>query len=291
MPQLEELAVNFVSFVPRAAVRDPQQPSEPRRFLVWKGEGVSVPDHEGSHMATQDALADAQRLQKEAEDRADAAVAAEKAVTKERDDLLAKATSSDSDESEGGDGMEDELDEESRESGEGKAIGRNKSPTIKGEDLSPAALARIAKAESDAQERIAKAEASAKEANEIAKAEQDRRVTSEFIAKAEDYRSLPIDAARFGPILKSAFEKLSKDEYAELERVLAAADEQITKGDLFKQYGDSGPGGTVSGAFEQLEREATALKKSDPSLSDEQALEKAMEANPDLERQYAAEQG
>ena len=173
MPQLEELAVNFVSFVPRAAVRDPQQPSEPRRFLVWKGEGVSVPDHEGSHMATQDALADAQRLQKE----------------------------------------------------------------------------------------------------------------------AEDYRSLPIDAARFGPILKSAFEKLSKDEYAELERVLAAADEQVTKGDLFKQYGDSGPGGTVSGAFEQLEREATALKKSDPSLSAEQALEKAMEANPDLERQYAAEQG
>jgi hypothetical protein len=40
MPQLEDLRVDFVSLVDRAAVRDPEDPSEPMRFLLTKSETV-----------------------------------------------------------------------------------------------------------------------------------------------------------------------------------------------------------------------------------------------------------
>jgi len=39
MAQLKDLRVDFVSLVDRAAVRDPQNKSEPRRFLLYKREG------------------------------------------------------------------------------------------------------------------------------------------------------------------------------------------------------------------------------------------------------------
>jgi hypothetical protein len=39
MAQLKDLRVDTVSFVDRAAVRDPQRKDEPRRLLLWKAEG------------------------------------------------------------------------------------------------------------------------------------------------------------------------------------------------------------------------------------------------------------
>jgi hypothetical protein len=44
MPKLKDINVEFVSFVDRAAVRDPQRKSEPRRLLLWKAEDAQVPE-------------------------------------------------------------------------------------------------------------------------------------------------------------------------------------------------------------------------------------------------------
>ena len=41
--QLQDLKVDWVSLVDRAAVRNPQNKSEPRRFLLYKREGVTTP--------------------------------------------------------------------------------------------------------------------------------------------------------------------------------------------------------------------------------------------------------
>jgi hypothetical protein len=46
VPQLVDIDVDFVSLVDRAAVRDPQRKSEPRRFLLMKREGANTPEHQ-----------------------------------------------------------------------------------------------------------------------------------------------------------------------------------------------------------------------------------------------------
>jgi hypothetical protein len=42
MPELKDLDVHTVSFVDKAAVRDPANPGEPMRFLLWKSEGAVI---------------------------------------------------------------------------------------------------------------------------------------------------------------------------------------------------------------------------------------------------------
>lgn len=288
MPQLEDLSVDWVSLVDRAAVRDPQNKSEPRRFLLWKREGVTPPDHtsigkRGGAMPQptpeelQASLEKAEKEKKEAQEAHEAELkkkqeeheAALKKAEEEHAAELAKAKKS-SGETEGEDDDDDDL---------------------KKADLSPAVRAELEKRETAANERIEKAEKDAKDAQELAKAEQDKRVTREFVAKAEGYQALPQKPAEFGPVLKSASEKLTKEEYDELDRVLKAADEQIRRGDLFKQIGgDGGPGGVGTDAFSELQRKAEEIRKSDSKLSPEQALEKAMQADPELQRRYLAEQ-
>lgn len=284
MPQLEDLTVDWVSFVPRAAVRDPQDTSEPRRFLLYKREGVTTPDERSSMSDDTDlraALEKAERETKEAEDARDVAVEAQtKAETdaKEAQDALAKAVSGDGgSESEDNDG--DDL--------------KSKAAKMKKADLSPEVRAIVEKAEqdaADAKSEIKKAQDSAAEAHELAKAERDTRVTREFIVKADSFRALPVEAEKFGPVLKSISEKLTKEEAEELDRVLKAADEQIVKGEVFGEYGSSsGAAGAPSDAYDALTRKAEELRKSDSKLSPEEALAKAMEDNPELERQYASE--
>jgi hypothetical protein len=46
MPSLEDLQVDFVSLVDRAAVRDPENPDEPMRWLIWKRETPNVKEDE-----------------------------------------------------------------------------------------------------------------------------------------------------------------------------------------------------------------------------------------------------
>lgn len=137
-------------------------------------------------------------------------------------------------------------------------------------DLPPAWRARIEKMEADQKAAIEKAEQDAR----IAKEERDLRVSREFVAKAETFQGLSLDAKTFGPVLKSVAEKLSKDEADELDRVLRAADEQIAKGELFKAFG-SGDDARRSSGEDELVRKAEEIRKADPSVSKYEAMRRA----------------
>lgn len=137
--------------------------------------------------------------------------------------------------------------------------------------------------------KFAEITATALAATETAKSAIDARLTDTFIAKAStEYGKLPIDPAKFGPILKSASEKLGADEFAEFERVLksvAAIDGLAT---ITKAYGVSGEGETPS-AHEQLVAKALDIRKSNLNLTQEQAYVAATDLYPDLVAQYLKE--
>ena len=86
MATLTDLHVETVSFVSRAAVRDPQRKDEPRRLLLWKSENAR------SHMAgLQEALSKVKREKKEAEEGREAALKAQQTA----EEKLAKAEAED----------------------------------------------------------------------------------------------------------------------------------------------------------------------------------------------------
>ena len=112
---------------------------------------------------------------------------------------------------------------------------------------------------------------------------------AEHVKKAEELSALPQKPAEFGAVLKSASEKLSADEFSALESVLKGADDTIRRGDVYKEFGTSSQGG-ADDAFSQLQRKAEEIRKSDSSLSAEQALQKAMEGDRALAAAYLKEQ-
>lgn len=258
--RLSDLNVEFVSLVDRAAVRDPSNPTEPQKFLLWKAEsgaGDTTPTEPQGGPMNPDELKAA--LAKAEQERDQAREAAQKAET-ERD--AAKADL--------------EKAQTPTEPAKPEADDLNKA------DLPDAVRARLEKAEADAaaaNERIEKAE-------KLAKAEREIRVTREFVAKAESYRALVIKADEFGPVLKEAAEKLSKEAYDAIESVLKAADEQIAKGELFKEHGRGGDAQATSGGSDALVAKAAELRKSDSSLTEGQAMERAIAENPELARQH-----
>lgn len=254
MPRLQNLAVEWVSLVDRAAVRDPSNPTEPQRLLLWKSESgaPNTPDRGGT-------MSDAEP-----------SAALKKAET-ERDELVDKVEK-----------LEASLAEAVK-----KAEAEKPEPEqINKDELSPAVrdrLEKLEKAEQESAERLAKAE-------EIAKAERDQRITREFVAKAEDsFALVGGDPAEFGPLLKSASEKLSKEEYEALETRLRAANEQVSKSNLFKEAGIGGdpkPGSDAD--LETLQRKAEELRKSDSSLTPYDAMRLAMVSNPEAQAAYLA---
>lgn len=237
MPRLQNLAVEYVSLVDRAAVRDPMNPSEPQKFLLWKAERGATNDPEGGTMTE----AEQSAALKKAEDERDAAVA-------ERDEAVAKNEK-----------LEKKLKKASKDDPEPTEIDKSELPPAVRD-----ALEKAEKREQEANERIEKAET-------IAKEERDQRITREFVVKAEAIPHVAGDTAEFGKVLKSASELLSKEEFELLEQRLSAVNEQIDKGELFKQLGRSGDAERDSGE-DAIARKAEELKKADSSLSDYDAM-------------------
>jgi chromosome segregation ATPase len=263
MPELKNLDVQWVSLVDRAAVRDPENQTEPMRFLVWKREHHD----EGGHMTPEETRAALEKtegerdelksqLEKAQADSEEHKAALEKAQT-DLNALTAKVSELTKDET------VEEIDKS---------------------DLPPAVRERLEKAEADAQalaERLEKAEKNAA-------SERDERLSKEFVTKAEAFKALPVKATEFGAVLKSASEKLSKDEYEHLEGVLKAADEQIAAGDLFKEQGRGGTS-MQDGALAEATEKAQELRKADSTLSAEQALDRVFQNDRALQERYLAE--
>lgn len=260
MSRLTDVRADVVSLVDRAAVRDPSNPTEPQRFLLWKAEkGSGNVNQTGGEMPTDNTAA----LSKAEQERDDAL--AKNQEYQRRIDELEKAAAQNTDD---GDDDDDAMAQ------------------VEKADLPETVKAALRKAEAD---RVALAKR-AEDAERIAKNERDLREQREFIAKAETELSHIGSAQDTGLLLKSASEKLSKDEFEQLERVLKAANAQIDTGNLFVELGKGGvqENPAAREPYEAMLAKAEEIRKADPNVSQADALQKAAQLNPDLAREYGA---
>lgn len=138
------------------------------------------------------------------------------------------------------------------------------------------------------------------------KTEAELKETREALAKSDETlrtREMITKAARLShvaatddlaPILKAAAEKLDAETFEKLEGVLSAAEERITKGDLFTEMGKNAvnDGTAKSDAWATAVKKADELvEKADGPLSQDQALARVWESNPALYTQYLSENG
>ena len=140
----------------------------------------------------------------------------------------------------------------------------------------------LAKAEPSVRALIEKQAADIKKAEDIAKVERDTRLTKEYISKAEALPNIVVedsDKGGLAGLLRRAAEALTPEDTASLEKALATANTQITKGDLFSEFGRGGAQTTISKSVDAIAEE---IRKREPSLTMEQAQAKAYTENPDL---------
>lgn len=120
----------------------------------------------------------------------------------------------------------------------------------------------------------------ASEAEAIAKRERDERLTREYIAKAEQFKALPVNPPEFGVVLKGLFEK-APEEAAKVSEILKAADAQLEKSGIFKEIGSAASGENLT-AYQQLQGIAKRLVESGEAKSMAEAIGKAAATNHDL---------
>lgn len=125
------------------------------------------------------------------------------------------------------------------------------------------------------------------EAEQIAKAERDKRETAEYVAKAAELDKLSADPADFGAVLKTVAGAVDAETFEKLEAVLKAANEAVAQGDLYAEFGRGGAAPTDAEA--RIEKAAEEIRKADTSLTREQAIERALADNPELYDEYRTE--
>lgn len=140
----------------------------------------------------------------------------------------------------------------------------------------------LSKADPALRSLIEKQQAAVKEAQEVAKAERDARLDREFLAKAETLPMIAEDKTALGGLLRRISEALSAEDAAAVEKTLKAANEAISKSNLFAEFGSGGGETTIS---KSVEAKAEEIRKADPSLTREQAIAKAYDEDPSLLQQ------
>lgn len=124
----------------------------------------------------------------------------------------------------------------------------------------------------------------AHEAEEIAKAERDLRLTREYISKAADY-NVPVAPEELGPVLYRMAETMDYDDCAVIHKALESSGAAI-----FDEVGYIG-GGDNADVFSQVQAYANEnVSKSGEEISDAETISKVFEMNPDAYDQYLAEQ-
>lgn len=151
----------------------------------------------------------------------------------------------------------------------------------------PDSLKAILKSQHDA---VVKAQADATAAEAVAKAEQDKRVSAEFVTKAEGLDGLAIAAPELGPILKAVHENTATPEQlTELDRVLQGASDVGKAATLLTEIGRTGSPAAGS-AWEQVDKAAQEFRKANPEVSIEKAREQVQELDPELAARVKQEQ-
>jgi hypothetical protein len=155
------------------------------------------------------------------------------------------------------------------------------------ETLPPAVRASLEKQAEEAKQLRKDAD----EAKEIAKAERDKRLDAEFVAKAEDLGQ----PGSFGPVLRRISEGTAeKADHEELERVLRAANEQSKASELLRIKGvnlhkaddDTTAYGRIVGKAKELQK--AAVEKGE-TLDLNVAIDKVVQMDPALKADYDAE--
>ena len=109
------------------------------------------------------------------------------------------------------------------------------------------------------------------------KDERDARVVKEFVEQVDsEFQNLSTTADEFGPILKEMNESMSKESYDKVVDILKSADAAVKESKLFDEAGSNLSGGG-SDAHSKLTSLAEELRKSDSSLSPEQAYTKVLD--------------
>jgi hypothetical protein len=217
-------------------------------------------------------------------------------------DVIEELTSETDAPAEGDDDDEDETEtEETPPPAESKD---KKKPVVEakdGDDEEPPAdketkvgksqdLTDILKAHPELAKAIGAANDRAERAEKIAKAERDRRLKSEFIAKAATLDALAIETEPVADVLQKMAEKLTPAENEVIWKTLHAANEQARSGSLFDELGSSARGGKTGAAETDLSKAAKALMDKDPALDYTSAVTKAVAENQSLYHEYIEEQ-
>lgn len=131
------------------------------------------------------------------------------------------------------------------------------------------------------------------------------KAAKEAVAKSDDTllsRQMVEKAARLShvaatddlaPVLKEASQKLDPETFEKLETILSAAQERVSKGDLFKEMGRTGLGSAENkqDAWSQIEKKADELVEKGEDISKEAAIDRVMRTDPQLYNQYLFENG
>ncbi|MVN86899.1 hypothetical protein GO986_08990 [Deinococcus sp. HMF7620] len=141
--------------------------------------------------------------------------------------------------------------------------------------LTPEAREAVEKAQSDA----AAANARAERAENTANTERDNRLNREFAERAVSLGQ----PHSFGATLRSAHEKLSKEEYAALEQSLNATGAQLA---LVGEAGSSQDRKSTGNPKSDYNARVQAAMKEDPKLTRAQAGQKVMRDDPQFAAQY-----
>lgn len=145
---------------------------------------------------------------------------------------------------------------------------------------------------------LAKADPAVRKAVEDAQARADEAVAKAEAAEAREragvFKSRAAAMPRIfgedegGELLRKAADGLG-DDYDELERILLAADEKLSKSELLQETGEGGKP-TADSAIAKINDRAAALQEAKPELTRADAISEVNKADPELYEQYKAEQ-
>lgn len=117
-------------------------------------------------------------------------------------------------------------------------------------------------------------------AEEVAKRAAEEKINQEAIAKAKDFKALPVEEAELVTVLKSAS--------PEVMNILAAANKAISESSVFEEVGKS-KGKDVSTsaeeAWDKIEKKAKVLED-EHKVSKQRAISMAVKENPELYKEY-----
>lgn len=120
----------------------------------------------------------------------------------------------------------------------------------------------------------------------LAEMDEEREIAKAVAAVKSDYQHLPIKPENFGPVLKRMSGTMSEEDFAEVKRVLKAADHAMLTATTM-----SGPGGyAIAKGTAETRLDSMAKERAEKTgVSFAKAYTEVMRDNPDLYNQYKAE--